>query len=109
MKVIVERRPLPSARRAAEEHLPYVRLIREDRLLVNKLAAILRLANALDAEHLQKVQERQGCGRRASRWILELEGTGDLTMERLAADGARRHVHRGVRAALVIAGAGVES
>ena len=38
-------------------HLPYVALDRQDRLLVNKLAAILRLANALDAEHLQKVRD----------------------------------------------------
>src|SRR5207344_2250604 len=38
-----------------DSHLPYVALDRRDRLIVDKLAAILRLANALDAEHLQKV------------------------------------------------------
>jgi exopolyphosphatase/guanosine-5'-triphosphate,3'-diphosphate pyrophosphatase len=65
-------------------HVPYVALDRQDRLLVNKLAAILRVANALDAEHAQKVRDVR-IVRRASTWLLELEGTGDLTMERLAA------------------------
>src|SRR6185295_5871163 len=64
-------------------HLPYTALDRQDRLIVNKLAAILRLANALDAEHLQKVK-----GVRLLRsdptWILEVDGEGDLTMEQLA-------------------------
>ena len=64
-------------------HLPYVALDRQDRLLVNKLAAILRVANALDAEHLQKVTGLRL--RRERRWILEIDGTGDLTMELLAA------------------------
>ena len=36
---------------------PYVALDRQDRLIVNKLAAILRVANALDAEHAQKVRD----------------------------------------------------
>ncbi len=38
-------------------HLPYVALDRQARLIVNKLGAILRVANALDAEHLQKVRD----------------------------------------------------
>ena len=65
-------------------HLGYAALGRHDRLIVNKLAAILRVANALDAEHLQKV-----CNLRLVRsdpaWVLEVEGSGDLTMEQLAA------------------------
>ncbi len=67
-----------------QSHLPYVALDRQDRLLVNKLAAILRVANALDAEHAQKVRDLR-IVRSDKSWILELEGTGDLTMERLAA------------------------
>jgi exopolyphosphatase/guanosine-5'-triphosphate,3'-diphosphate pyrophosphatase len=68
-------------------HLPYMELDRQDRLLVTKLGAILRVANALDAEHLQKVQELRLV--RAERtWVLEVDGTGDITMEQLAA-GAR--------------------
>jgi exopolyphosphatase/guanosine-5'-triphosphate,3'-diphosphate pyrophosphatase len=65
-------------------HVPYVALDRRDRIVVNKLAAILRIANALDAEHVQKVRNLH-LTRRGSTWVLQLEGTGDLTMERLAA------------------------
>jgi exopolyphosphatase/guanosine-5'-triphosphate,3'-diphosphate pyrophosphatase len=64
-------------------HFPYMALDRRDRLIVNKLAAILRLANALDAEHLQKVRDLR-LSRRERGWVLELEGSGDLTMEQLA-------------------------
>ncbi len=77
------RRGLPE-----KTHLPYVALDREDRLVVNKLAAILRLANALDAEHAQKVTDLQ-LMRRSSSWILELDGTGDLTMELLSANARK--------------------
>ncbi len=66
-----------------ETHLPYVALDREDRLIVDKLAAILRVANALDAEHAQKVRGLR-LVRAEGSWRLELEGSGDLTMERLA-------------------------
>ena len=63
-------------------HLPYAALDRQERLIVNKLSSMLRVANALDAEHLQKVRDlrlltREGRGsssttrratRRWSRW-----------------------------------------
>jgi exopolyphosphatase/guanosine-5'-triphosphate,3'-diphosphate pyrophosphatase len=72
------RRALPQ-----RSHVPYMALDREARVVVNKLSAILRLANALDADHLQKVKDvkvvPEGDG-----WVLEAEGAGDLTMERLA-------------------------
>jgi exopolyphosphatase/guanosine-5'-triphosphate,3'-diphosphate pyrophosphatase len=64
-------------------HLPYMALDREARVRVNKLAAILRLANALDADHLHKVRDVR-IVRDEDEWILEVEGAGDLTMERLA-------------------------
>jgi exopolyphosphatase/guanosine-5'-triphosphate,3'-diphosphate pyrophosphatase len=51
---------------------------------VNKLAALLRVANALDAEHLQKVTTLR-IHRRERSWILEIDGSGDLTMEQLVA------------------------
>ena len=73
------RRGLPQ-----RSHLPYVALDGPDRLIVNKLAAILRVANALDAEHLQKVRDLRLVSHGES-WILELEGTGDVTMERMVA------------------------
>jgi exopolyphosphatase/guanosine-5'-triphosphate,3'-diphosphate pyrophosphatase len=47
------------------------------------MAALLRVANALDAEHLQKVTDLRIL-RGADAWVLEAEGAGDLTMERLA-------------------------
>ena len=65
-------------------HLPYVALDREDRITVDKLAAILRIANALDAEHVQKVRGLR-LVRRDTTWMMELDSSGDLTMERLAA------------------------
>jgi exopolyphosphatase / guanosine-5'-triphosphate,3'-diphosphate pyrophosphatase len=65
-------------------HLAYISLDRQDRITVAKLAAILRVANALDAEHAQKVDDVRLVAR-DNVWMLELEGTGDLTMERLAA------------------------
>jgi exopolyphosphatase/guanosine-5'-triphosphate,3'-diphosphate pyrophosphatase len=65
-------------------HLAYVALDSHDRLIVNKLAAILRVANALDAEHLQKVHDLQVVrGERA--WLIELQATGEITMEQMAA------------------------
>jgi exopolyphosphatase/guanosine-5'-triphosphate,3'-diphosphate pyrophosphatase len=73
------RRGLPQT-----SHPLYAALDRRERLIVDKLAAILRLANALDAEHLQKVQAIR-LVRTNGSWILELEGEGDLTMEQLAA------------------------
>jgi exopolyphosphatase/guanosine-5'-triphosphate,3'-diphosphate pyrophosphatase len=56
----------------------------EDRVRVNKLASLLRVANALDADHLQKVREVRVV-REDEQWVLEVEGGGDLTIERLAA------------------------
>jgi exopolyphosphatase / guanosine-5'-triphosphate,3'-diphosphate pyrophosphatase len=73
------RRGLPQ-----KSHLPYVALDRPDRLIVNKLAAILRIANALDAEHLQKIKDIR-LVRHEESWILELDGAGDVTMERMVA------------------------
>jgi exopolyphosphatase/guanosine-5'-triphosphate,3'-diphosphate pyrophosphatase len=57
---------------------------REARIATNKLSAILRLANALDADHLQKVKDLHVVPE-DENWVLEVEGRGDLTMERLAA------------------------
>jgi exopolyphosphatase/guanosine-5'-triphosphate,3'-diphosphate pyrophosphatase len=56
----------------------------ETRVVVNKLAGILRLANALDADHLQKVRDLRVTAEEG-QMVLEVDGAGDLTMERLAA------------------------
>jgi len=53
-------------------------------LIVNKLASILRVANALDAEHQQKVRAVR-LVKRDQAWVLEIEGTGDVTMEQMVA------------------------
>jgi exopolyphosphatase/guanosine-5'-triphosphate,3'-diphosphate pyrophosphatase len=67
-----------------KSHLPYMALDRQTRVEVNKLAAILRLANALDADHSQKVKDVRITAEEGN-WVMDLEGTGDLTMEKLAA------------------------
>jgi len=73
------RRGLPQ-----RSHLPYVALDRQDRLVVDKLAGILRIANALDAEHLQKVRDVR-LASRGGTWIIEYDSSGDATMEQMAA------------------------
>ncbi len=67
-----------------KSHLPFMALDSEDRVLVNKLGAILRVANALDADHLQKVRDVRVV-REEDQWVLEVDGGGDMTIERLAA------------------------
>jgi exopolyphosphatase/guanosine-5'-triphosphate,3'-diphosphate pyrophosphatase len=66
-----------------KSHLLYMALDRDTRVRVGKLAAILRIANALDADHLHKVRDLT-LVREEDEWILEVDGAGDLTMERLA-------------------------
>ena len=66
-------------------HLPYVALDRHDRLIVNKLAAILRRR-----QRARRRAPAEGAGRAPASgddrtWVLELDGHGDLTMEQLAA------------------------
>ena len=72
------RRSLPQ-----RSHLPYMSLDREAKILVNKLGAILRMANALDADHSQKVRNVR-VKPEGGVIAFEVEGAGDLTMERLA-------------------------
>jgi exopolyphosphatase/guanosine-5'-triphosphate,3'-diphosphate pyrophosphatase len=67
-----------------KSHLLYMALDSETRVIVNKLAAILRVANALDADHLQKVKDVRVASEEGTM-VLDVEGAGDLTMERLAA------------------------
>jgi exopolyphosphatase/guanosine-5'-triphosphate,3'-diphosphate pyrophosphatase len=66
-----------------KSHLLYMALDSDARVVVNKLAALLRVANALDADHLQKVKDVRVVPEDGG-WALEVEGSGDLTMERLA-------------------------
>jgi len=66
-----------------KSHLPYMALDSDTRVVVNKLAAMLRVANALDADHLQNVKDVRVVAEEG-HWVLEVEGAGDFTMERLA-------------------------
>jgi exopolyphosphatase/guanosine-5'-triphosphate,3'-diphosphate pyrophosphatase len=72
------RRALPQ-----RAHLPYMALDSEAKIVVNKLGSILRLANALDADHQQKVKNIR-VRPEGGLMAFEVEGVGDLTMERLA-------------------------
>jgi exopolyphosphatase/guanosine-5'-triphosphate,3'-diphosphate pyrophosphatase len=67
-----------------KSHLPFMALDRATRVVVNKLSSILRIANALDADHLQKVKDLRLVSDEGN-WVLEVTGGGDLTMERLVA------------------------
>jgi exopolyphosphatase/guanosine-5'-triphosphate,3'-diphosphate pyrophosphatase len=67
-----------------KSHLPYMALDSDTRVVVNKLSALLRLANSLDADHLQKIRDLRVHVEEGGI-VLEVEGAGDLTMERLAA------------------------
>ncbi len=69
------RKSAPSLR-----HPDFFRLAEADRLRVRKLAGILRIADALDCEHAQKVSGvRAGIDPQAV--TLRLEGSGDLLLE----------------------------
>lgn len=88
-------------------HLPYIALDREDRVVVNKLAALVRLANALDAEHLEKVKDVR-VYQEDDVWVVELEGHGDLTMERMAATARADMFSEVYGKAIAIRGGGVQ-
>jgi exopolyphosphatase / guanosine-5'-triphosphate,3'-diphosphate pyrophosphatase len=67
----------------APDHEIYGTLPEEDRERVPKLASILRIADALDREHLQRV-ERVVVDVKEKKIALDLEGRGDLLLERWA-------------------------
>lgn len=62
------------------KHLHFEALDEEDRERVTRLAAILRLADALDREHMQKVQSVAARPKK-KRVTLTLEGEGDFELE----------------------------
>jgi exopolyphosphatase / guanosine-5'-triphosphate,3'-diphosphate pyrophosphatase len=69
------RRALPSA-----EHPEYMAFGREDRILVSKLAAILRVADALDRGHVRRCREI-GVELLPGEMVLTAGGAGNLMME----------------------------
>lgn len=64
-------------------HNAFTNLSRDDRVLVMKLAAILRLAVSLDSSRSQRIEDFQ-CQIQSNRLILEIAGVDDLAMEQLS-------------------------
>jgi exopolyphosphatase/guanosine-5'-triphosphate,3'-diphosphate pyrophosphatase len=65
------------------QHQPYEELSPKHRLTVSKLAAILRLADALDHEHASTVDSVQVDYKRPS-FMFRLKGKGDMLLEKWA-------------------------
>jgi exopolyphosphatase/guanosine-5'-triphosphate,3'-diphosphate pyrophosphatase len=65
------------------DHAEFASLVPEDRTIVTKLAALLRLADALDSEHSSRVSAFR-VTRRRSTITFSLRGRGDLLLERWA-------------------------
>lgn len=72
-------------RRAAPSsvHTGYGGLDRDSRIVVSKLAAILRVADALDRAHSERVQEMV-CEREDETLVITVPGLEDVTLENLA-------------------------
>jgi exopolyphosphatase/guanosine-5'-triphosphate,3'-diphosphate pyrophosphatase len=64
-------------------HPPYMSLPRERRVVVSKLAALLRVADALERGHSQQVADFQ-LERREDEVVLHIGGVTDLALERRA-------------------------
>src|SRR5215510_10793414 len=65
------------------QHKPYVELAPRHRLTIAKLAAILRLADALDHEHASTVDSVEVDYKRP-RFMFRLKGKGDMLLEKWA-------------------------
>ena len=65
------------------QHKPYVDLAPKHRLTIAKLAAILRLADALDHEHASTVDSVEVDYKRP-RFMFRLKGKGDMLLEKWA-------------------------
>jgi len=72
------RRALPSL-----AQVEYSVLSQEDRLAVSKMAAILRVADALDRNHLQQARDLS-CVLEKDQFVITVNNVEDLTVERLA-------------------------
>lgn len=68
------------------DHVDYMAFPREERLLINKLAAILRVANALDRGHWQQMSDFT-VDRQGRDFVLYVKDAGDLILERHTVTG----------------------
>jgi len=64
-------------------HVEYMALPREKRMVVSKLAALMRVADALDRAHAQQVRDFR-CERQEEEWVIMIAGVADLALERRA-------------------------
>lgn len=64
-------------------HAEFMALPREDRIVVSKLAALLRIADALDRTHGREALKFT-CLRRGEELVIRVHGVSDLTLERRA-------------------------
>ena len=64
-------------------HSGYANLSREDRVIVSKLASILRIADALDRSYSQRIRDLE-CQVNRNRLILSVPGLDDLSLEQIA-------------------------
>ena len=78
------------------QHKPYEDLAPKQRLTISKLAAILRLADALDHEHASTVDEVKVEFKRP-RFIFRMKGKGDMLLEKWALVGEARYVRERLR------------
>ena len=67
----------------ADHHESFMQLTEDERARVTRLSALLRIADALDREHAQRV-ERVTARVRGKKLELHVEGVGDLLLERWA-------------------------
>jgi exopolyphosphatase / guanosine-5'-triphosphate,3'-diphosphate pyrophosphatase len=65
------------------QHPPYEAMAPKQRLMISKLAAILRLADALDHEHASTVDSVEVDYKRP-RFLFRLKGKGDMLLEKWA-------------------------
>lgn len=72
-------------RRAAPQpsHVEYMSLSRDERVVVSKLAAILRLATALDDTRSGRIREID-CVREGGRMVINVPGLTDVSLEKIA-------------------------
>lgn len=70
----------------SQNHPHFADLTREERLTVQKLAAILRLCDALDRSHSQRIKKIQS-RREGDTFFVETSGVDDTTVEQIAVNG----------------------
>jgi exopolyphosphatase/guanosine-5'-triphosphate,3'-diphosphate pyrophosphatase len=69
-------------------HIGFANLTREHRVAVSKMAAILRVAKALDATRSQRIGTVTG-RRKGRRWVITTRDADDLSVEQLAVNQSR--------------------